>query len=202
MAKVLVLFAHPAFEKSRVHKRLNLHIRNLEGVTFRDLYEAYPDLDIDVKQEQKLLLQHDIIIFQHPFYWYSSPAIIKQWQDLVLEYGWAYGTDGTALAGKRIFNAISCGGPRHVYSDQGRNRFTIRQFLAPFDQTAVLCKMKYMPPFVVHGTHRLSAEDIELHAVQYEQLLIALVHDRISDQECDEVEYVNDLIPVPQTIQS
>jgi glutathione-regulated potassium-efflux system ancillary protein KefG len=202
MAKVLILFAHPALEKSRVHKRLNLHLRNLEGVTFRDLYEAYPDLDIDVKQEQKLLLQHDIIIFQHPFYWYSSPAIIKQWQDLVLEYGWAYGTDGKALAGKRIFNAISCGGPRHVYSSEGRNRFTIRQFLAPFDQTAVLCKMRYMPPFVVHGTHRLSAEDIDLHAVQFEQLLIALVHDRISDEECKEVEYLNDLIPVPLTIQS
>lgn len=202
MAKVLILFAHPAFEKSRIHKRLNLHLRNLEGVTFRDLYEAYPDLDIDVKQEQKLLLEHDIIIFQHPFYWYSSPAIIKQWQDLVLEYGWAYGTDGNALAGKRIFNAISCGGPRHVYSSEGRNRFTIRQFLAPFDQTAMLCKMTYLPPFVVHGTHRLSAEDIELHAVQYEQLLIALVHERIADDECNEVEYVNDLIPIPQPIQS
>ena len=202
MAKVLILFAHPALEKSRVQKRLNLHLKNLEGVTFRDLYQAYPDLDIDVKYEQKLLLQHDIIIFQHPFYWYSSPAIIKQWMDLVLEHGWAYGSGATALAGKRLFNAISCGGPRHVYSAEGRNRFTIRQFLAPFDQTALLCKMKYMPPFVIHGTHRLSTEDIELHAVQYEQLLIALVHNRISDEECGEVEYVNDLIPVPQTIQS
>ena len=76
MAKVLVLFAHPAYEKSRVHKRLNLHVRGLEAVTFRDLYENYPDLDIDVKKEQQLLLEHDIIIFQHPFYWYSSPAII------------------------------------------------------------------------------------------------------------------------------
>lgn len=202
MTKVLILFAHPAYEKSRVHKRLNLHLRSLEGVTFRDLYETYPDLDIDVKHEQKLLLQHDIIIFQHPFYWYSSPAIIKQWQDLVLEYGWAYGTGGTAIEGKRIFNAISCGGPRHVYSPEGRNRFTIRQFLAPFDQTAVLCKMKYMPPFVVHGTHRLSSFDIELYAVQYEQLLISLVHDRIGDEEYKEAEYLNDLIPVPQTIQS
>ena len=202
MAKVLVLFAHPAYEKSRVHKRLNLHVRGLEAVTFRDLYENYPDLDIDVKKEQQLLLEHDIIIFQHPFYWYSSPAIIKQWQDLVLEHGWAYGGSGTALAGKRLMNAISCGGPRHVYSQEGRNRFTIRQFLAPFDQTAVLCKMKYMPPFVVHGTHRLAGEEIELHAVQYEQLLIALANDRISDAECNDIEYVNDLIPIPLTIQS
>jgi glutathione-regulated potassium-efflux system ancillary protein KefG len=199
MAKVLILFAHPALEKSRVHKRLNRHLQNLEGVTFRDLYQAYPDLDIDVKYEQKLLLQHDIIIFQHPFYWYSSPAILKQWMDLVLEHGWAYGTGGNALSEKKLMNAISCGGPRHVYAPEGRNRFTIRQFLAPFDQTAVLCKMTYMPPFVVHGTHRLSIEDIDLHAIQYEQLLTAMVKNQISDQECNEVDYLNDLILLPQT---
>ena len=202
MAKVLILFAHPALEKSRVQKRLIRHVRNLQDVYFHDLYQAYPDLDIDVKREQKLLLEHDIIIFQHPFYWYSSPAIIKQWQDLVLEHGWAYGSGGVALSGKKLLNAISCGGPRSVYSAEGRNRFTIRQYLAPFDQTAMLCKMKYLPPFVVHGTHRLTPEDIELHAVQFEQLLIALVNDRISDEESNEVEYLNDLVPVPQTIQS
>ena len=67
MAKVLILFAHPAYEKSRVHKRLNLHLRSLDRVTFRDLYEAYPDLDINVKKEQQLLLEHDIIIFSTPF---------------------------------------------------------------------------------------------------------------------------------------
>lgn len=202
MAKVLILFAHPALEKSRVHKQLVRHVRKLSGVTFHDLYEAYPDLDVDVKHEQKLLLEHDLIIFQHPFYWYSSPAIIKQWQDLVLEHGWAYGSGGNALEGKKLMNVISCGGPRAVYSPEGRNRFTVRQFLAPFDQTAVLCKMNYMPPFAIHGTHRLQAEDIELHAVQYEQLLIGLINDRISEEDCIGAEYLNDLVPIPQTIQS
>jgi glutathione-regulated potassium-efflux system ancillary protein KefG len=202
MAKVLILFAHPVLEKSRVQKELVRHVRNLRGVTFHDLYETYPDLDIDVKHEQKLLLAHDVIIFQHPFYWYSSPAIIKQWLDLVLEHGWAYGSGGVALTGKKLMNVISCGGPRHVYAPTGRNRFTIRQFLAPFDQTAILCRMKYLPPFAVHGTHKLSAGDIELHAVQYEQLLIALVNDRITGEEIGPLEYMNDLVPIPQTIQN
>ena len=202
MTKVLILFAHPALEKSRVQKQLIGHVRNLRGITFHDLYEAYPDLDIDVRQEQKLLLEHDIIIFQHPFYWYSAPAIIKQWLDLVLEHGWAYGSGGIALTGKKLMNAISCGGPRQVYSAAGRNRFTIRQFLAPFDQTAVLCRMKYLPPFAVHGTHKLSQHDVELHAVQYEQLLIALANNRITEEETEGVEYMNDLVPIPQTIQN
>jgi len=201
MAKVLILFAHPALEKSRVHARLIKHVRNIEGVTFNDLYQAYPDLDIDIKREQQLLLEHDIIIWQHPFYWYSAPAIIKQWQDLVLEHGWAYGSGGTQLTGKRIFNAISCGGPRGAYSKGGRNRFSIRELLTPFDQTAYLCHMTYMPPFAVHGTHALSREDIELHAIQYEQLLVALTGDRISDEECYQLDYLNELIPIPESIQ-
>jgi glutathione-regulated potassium-efflux system ancillary protein KefG len=202
MAKVLVLFAHPALEKSRVHSRLVRHIRHLQDVTFHDLYQHYPEFDIDVKREQQLLLRHDIIVWQHPFYWYSSPPLLKQWQDLVLEHGWAYGSGGNKLADKWIFNAITCGAARQVYCQEGRNRFTIPQLLAPFDQTATLCKMHYLPPFVVDGTHKLSQGDIELFAVQYEQLLVALANDRISMKEWKAVEFLNKLNPIPQIIQS
>ena len=202
MARVLILFAHPALEKSRVHSRLIRHVPSIEGITFHDLYESYPNLDIDIAKEQQLLLAHDTIILQHPFYWYSAPALVKQWLDLVLEHGWAYGSEGRMLAGKRFLNAISCGGPRAAYSKQGRNRFTIRELLAPFDQTAFLCQMKYLPPFVIHGTHRLQKHDIDLYAVQYEQLLISLVGNRISDDECVSIEYLNDLVPIPESIQS
>jgi glutathione-regulated potassium-efflux system ancillary protein KefG len=202
MASILVLFAHPALEKSRVHSALLRHIRQLEGVTIHDLYEHYPDFDIDVKEEQRLLLQHDIIILQHPFYWYSTPAIIKQWEDLVLEHGWAYGTKGKMLKGKWMLNAISCGGRSEAYQPDGYNRFTIRQFLGPLDQTARLCNMQYLPPFAVHGTHRLTQSDIELYGAQYAQLLIALHHNRISQNEWQQVNYLNELVPIPEHIQS
>jgi glutathione-regulated potassium-efflux system ancillary protein KefG len=202
MAKLLVLFAHPALEKSRVHQRMIRHVQHLDRVYFHDLYEAYPDLDIDVSREKQLLLEHDIVIWQHPFYWYSSPAIIKQWLDLVLEHNWAYGSQGKMLAGKRIFNAISCGGSKEAYTTTGRNRFTIRHLLAPFEQTALLCQMKYLPPFVVHGTHRLREPDIELYAIQYEQLLVSLAHDRISEEEYNAVTYLNELCPIPEQVQS
>ena len=68
-SRILVLFAHPALEKSRVNRRLVQAVRDLDGVTLHDLYEAYPDLDIDVAREQELLTLHDVIVFQHPFYW-------------------------------------------------------------------------------------------------------------------------------------
>jgi glutathione-regulated potassium-efflux system ancillary protein KefG len=193
MAKVLLLFAHPALEKSRVHARLIQNLKKIKGLTFHDLYEAYPDFDIDIKREQSLLLKHDIIILQHPFYWYSSPAILKQWQDLVLEHGWAYGKDGTQLAGKKMMNVISCGGPLEAYSNEGRNRFTIRQFLTPFDQTAVLCKMQYLPPFVIHGTHKLLATQIETYTNEYEELIQALIQDKLPE-EWPADSYMNDFI--------
>ena len=201
MAKVLIQFAHPMYEKSRVHKLLTKHVKHVSGVTFNDLYELYPDLDIDVEREQQLLLQHDIIIFQHPFYWYSCPAVIKQWLDLVLEHNWAYGSKGKALAGKKMGNAISCGGPATAYQQNGYNRFTIRQLLAPFDQTAHLCNMEYLPPFVVHGTFKMHEADLEMHAVQYEELLIALTQNRVQAHELERVNYLNDLNPIPKTFQ-
>ena len=177
--KVLLLFAHPALEKSRIHRRLLQLAREIPGVTIQDLYEAYPDLNIDVEREQQLLADHDAVVFQHPFYWYSTPAILKQWQDLVLELGWAYGKGGTALEGKLTFNVVSAGGPEVAYHRGGYNVFTVRELLAPWEATARLCHMRYLPPFVVFGALRFaSASEVEPHAQAYASLLRALVEDR------------------------
>ncbi len=70
-------------------------------------------------------------MWHHPIYWYSCPPLLKQWIDLVLEVGWAYGKGGEQLRGKWILNAVSSGGSREVYQEEGRNRYTLRQFLAP-----------------------------------------------------------------------
>ncbi|SFW40182.1 glutathione-regulated potassium-efflux system oxidoreductase KefF [Chitinophaga sancti] len=174
MSRILILFAHPAFEKSRVHYQLLATIRGMQGVTVHDLYETYPDLNIDVRQEQGLLLQHDIILFQHPLYWYSAPAMIKQWQDLVLEHGWAYGRTGTALRGKRITNVISAGTKEDAYQPDGWHQHPLTDFLLPYKQTATLCNMQYLAPFVVYGTHQLDATSISEQAISYKQFLETL----------------------------
>ena len=171
---VLILFAHPALEKSRVNVRLADAVRDLPGVTFHDLYQHYPDLDVDVEEEQRLLLDHDAVVMQHPFYWYSSPAILKEWQDLVLQHGWAYGSDGNALHGKLLLNATTAGGGADAYCRQGHNRYTMREFLVPFERTAALCGMRYLAPFVVHGTFGLSDEAVAAHAADYRRLIEAL----------------------------
>ena len=171
---VLVLFAHPAFQRSRVNRALVDAVRDLDGVTLHDLYEVYPDFHIDVRAEQRLLTEHEAVVFQHPFFWYSTPAILKEWQDLVLEHGWAYGSQGTALRGKTMLSVITTGGRESAYQTEGHNRFTMRELLAPIEQTARLCGMEYLPPFVVHGTHRMEGEEMETHGADYRRVLEAL----------------------------
>jgi glutathione-regulated potassium-efflux system ancillary protein KefG len=165
--------------------------REVEGVTVHDLYERYPDFDIAVADEQELLLGHDVIVMQHPFFWYSVPAILKEWMDLVLEHGWAYGGQGTKLSGKRLMSAVSTGGGDVAYTPEGINRYTMREFLRPIEQTARLCDMAYLPPFLVQGTHRLSDEDIQSHAADYRRLLAALRDDIIDTGSVGDLERIN-----------
>jgi glutathione-regulated potassium-efflux system ancillary protein KefG len=171
---VLILFAHPAFQKSRANRALADAVRSLDGVTFHDLYEAYPDMHIHVAREQQLLRAHDVVVFQHPFYWYSAPAILREWQDLVLEYDFAYGRNGDALRGKRTLNAVSIGGPESSYTKEGANRFTIRELLAPFEATARLCGMEFLEPFLIHGATDLSNDEIRAEAKRYRERIIEL----------------------------
>ncbi|MBW4580919.1 MAG: NAD(P)H-dependent oxidoreductase [Tildeniella nuda ZEHNDER 1965/U140] len=190
--QILILFAHPALEKSRVNRRLIQAVQGLESVLIHDLYEVYPNFQINVKAEQDLLLAHDIIVFHHPFYWYSSPAILKEWQDLVLEHGFAYGEGGTALQGKKFLTAITTGGDKKAYCQEGYNRFTIRELLVPFEQTARLCGMEYLPPFVVQGTHSLQERhQIDQHAADYRAIITALRDDTIHWEQLRQVNHWN-----------
>lgn len=193
MNKILIIFAHPAYHKSRINRRLISEVKGLEGVTVNDLYDQYPDFFIDVKREKRLLLQHDIIVWHHPFYWYSSPAILKEWMDLVLEHGFAYGMDGRALEGKKVLSVITTGGRQEVYNEFGRNKFTINQFLVPFRQSANLCRMEYLPPFVVYGSHTIQNEEIREYAGLYKKAMILLRDHKLDGYKLQNAEYLNEI---------
>ncbi len=193
MKKVLILFAHPRMEKSRANTLLLKQIPTADNITFHDLYELYPDFNIDVEAEKQLLLEHDIIILQHPFYWYSCPPLMKQWIDMVLEFGWAYGPGGTALKDKIMFNAITTGGADTAYRTEGHNRYTVHEYLRPFEQTAYLCKMIYFPPFLVQGTHRITDEDLWRMSEQYLILLTKMSQGNFTESHIKQIDYLNEI---------
>ncbi len=194
-SSVLIQFAHPALEKSRVNRHLIQAVRDLPGVFFNDLYENYPDFQIDVRHEQELLRRHSTIIFMHPFYWYSGPSIIKEWMDLVLEHGFAYGHTGKELEGKRMMNAVTAAGAHDAYRPEGYNKFTVRHLLSPFEQTANLCGMKYLAPFVVHGSLSMhTIAEVMPYVRLYRSIVQALVNDTVDLERAAKAENLNTIL--------
>ncbi|USD67976.1 NAD(P)H-dependent oxidoreductase [Vibrio sp. SCSIO 43136] len=190
--RVLVLYAHPSQHRSEVNAPLFKAAQKSEGVTCVDLYQEYPSYGINIDREQQRLIDHDVIIFQFPLYWYSTPAILKEWQDLVLEYGFAYGNGGEALNGKTFLCVLSAGGKAEAYHADGYNHFTIRQLLQPLEQMASLTGMNYLPPFALFGARTaLEEKRIESHAARYGELLSWLVDDKIDIAQASSAEKLN-----------
>jgi glutathione-regulated potassium-efflux system ancillary protein KefG len=174
---VLVLLAHPATHVSRVNRALAAVARDVPGITVHDLYAAYPNFFIDVRAEQARLLAHSTLVFQHPFYWYSVPALLKEWIDVVLERGWAYGPGGTQLQGKRWAHALTTGAAAGAYDATGSNRYTLVEFLRPLEQTARLCHTTWLAPFVIHGARTLDEDELAGECARYRDWLAQLAGD-------------------------
>ena len=174
MAKLIVYYAHPGQRHSHANAAMFAQARKIEGITLVDLYAEYPRFDISIDREQRRLTDHDVILFQFPMFWYSTPSLLKEWQDLVLEHGFAYGAGGERLQGKHMMLAITAAGDSEAYTEQGYQHFTLRTFLTPLEQTARLCKMSFAPPYVLHAA--LKAPDrgeVAPHVDGYRKLLEA-----------------------------
>ena len=171
-ADILVLVAHPAMEQSRVNRRLMQAAATASArVVVRDLYALYPDYLIDIDAEQALLASAKLIVWQHPIQWYSMPPLMKLWVDEVLSFGWAYGPGGTALRGKDLWLAATTGGPQESYHPDSYNRYFFDAFLPPYEQTASLCGMRFLPPLRLHGAHRAEDAEVDAHLAVYAQRL-------------------------------
>lgn len=168
---VLVLAAHPNWRESRVNRLMLAAAREVPGVRVHDLYGTYADYDIDVAGEQSLAAAAHLIVLLHPIQWYSMPALQKLWLDEVLTYGWAFGTGGTALQGKDMWLVATTGGPESSYHPQGYNRYFFEAFLPPYEQTAALCGMRFLPPLLLHGAHRANEQSVAHHVEVFAQRL-------------------------------
>ncbi|MEO1202218.1 MAG: NAD(P)H-dependent oxidoreductase [Pseudomonadota bacterium] len=179
MAKLLVYYAHPGHRYSHANKAMWRRARNVADISQVDLYAEYPRFEIDIDREQQRLVDHDVILFQFPMFWYSTPSLVKEWEDLVLEHGFAYGSGGTALKGKIFMLAVTAAGPKDAYTRAGYQHHDIRTFLTPLEQTANLCDMTFPAPYVLFSSLKAPAEGlIEPHAEGYGRMLEALRDDR------------------------
>lgn len=168
---VALIYAHPYAERSLANRELLTAIDDLPFVDRRYLYDLYPDFDIDIETEQEHLAAVDLIVLQHPVYWYSTPALLKLWIDEVLSLGWAYGQDGKALAGKKMLWVVTTGADFRAYAPDGPHGHPFDVFVAPMRQTARFCGMEWLDPIVVHDAHADQAQ-VAAAGQRYRQRLV------------------------------
>ncbi len=172
---IYVIAAHPAWRESQVNRPLMEAARDLPRVELQDLYSSYPDYSIDVAKEQIALAKARLVVLLHPIQWYSMPALQKLWLDDVLTYGWAYGQGengmGKALQGKDLWLVASTGSSGDSYHPQGYNRYFFEAFLPPYEQTAALCGMRFLPPLILHAAHSAAADALAQHVEIFRQRL-------------------------------
>ena len=171
---VLLVLAHPALERSRANRAMLRAAVSVPGIVLDDLYEAYPDFLVDVRVEQRRLVAHDVIVLQFPLYWYSTPALLKEWIDAVWLHGFAYGKGGTAMTGKTLFVACSAGSPTGDYRHEGSHYYSVLEFLRPLERTAALCHMAWEEPFIMHQSRLRDDDSLAAEVSRYRERLITL----------------------------
>ncbi|AXQ78845.1 flavodoxin family protein [Streptococcus chenjunshii] len=164
-----VFLFHPHRRESRVNRTLAETVEKI--IPVRYLYDLYPDGKIDVAAEQAVLEKTDRIVLQFPMYWYGAPSLVKEWENQVLQYGWAYGSSGNALHGKELVIAITPGATLADYSHTGSAKYTVTELLRPFQATSHLIGTIYKRPFSVDGM-QLSDEELSQAAQDYAAYLL------------------------------
>ena len=172
---IVVVQAHPYPDHSHANRALARAIEGLEGVQVRSLYDLYPDFSINVMAEQSALAAASVVVWQHPLYWYTTPALMKLWFEKVLTPGWAYGPGGEALRGKRCLWVVTTGGDERDYSPWGLHLETFDAFIPVVRQTARFCGMRWLDPLVVHDAHGIDAARLDAFGAQYRARLAVLV---------------------------
>lgn len=152
-APVVWIYAHPLAGRSLANRELLEAVGDLPFVDRRPLYDLYPDFDIDVDAERRVLESAELVVLQHPIHWYGMPPLLKLWIDEVFGIGWAYGEDGHALVGKRMLWVVTTGGDLRAYASDGPHGHPFDAFVAPVRQTALFCGMRWEEPLVVHDAH-------------------------------------------------
>lgn len=168
--KILLLYIHPEPQISVANHVLLQPVQALEHVTLHDLYGCYPDFFIDVPLEQKLLREHQIIVFQHPLYTYSCPALLKEWMDRVLSRDFVGGSE-LALRGKYWRSVITTGEPEGAYRRGGYNLYPMEEILRPFELTASMCHMHWLSPMIIYWARRQRPEVLASYANAYREWL-------------------------------
>lgn len=172
---ILVVLAHPYPDRSYANRVLAGAIDGMAGVAVRSLYDLYPDFAIDAVAEREALAAASVVVWQHPIYWYSVPALLKLWFEKVLTPGWAWGPGGNALHHKRCLWVVTTGGDGVDYLPSGIHGHSFEAFVPAVRQTAEFCGMEWLEPLIIHEARQLDVAALEAWGALYRARLASLV---------------------------
>ena len=158
MSKILVISGHPNLPDSTANKTVLDAVKNHFGdaINMRELDKLYVNGKFDVPAEQKALAEADIVVLQFPVYWYSEPGLLKQWIDDVFEYGFAYGSQGTALRGKKLVVSVTTGASEAYYAPDSVD---FNDLLTPAKATCALTGMEFAGSLPLYGVSYANRTD-------------------------------------------
>ncbi len=167
--RVLVLYAHPSPRTSRVNIRLADAARLIDGVGVNDLYETYPDFYVDVARERALVSGADALVLVFPLQWYACPALLKEWFDTVLYDAWQVDRVKARPGGiaRCCWIVTSTGSAAADFAAGQRHGRPLADFLAPLEQTARVCGMRWLEPLVLHSAHDVGSAAVDAHVARF-----------------------------------
>ncbi len=169
--KVLVIYSHAYPETSKAGNAILEVFQATPGFEVRNLDALYPDLGkIDVVAEQQALLEADVIIFQHPIFFCGVPAALKRWMEVVLQHGFAYGTDGDKLHGKKFIHSFTAASGADTYAGE-----LGRALRAPIEASALYCGLEYLRAFPLYGQLALVNPNVAQEAKAHAEEVVAFV---------------------------
>jgi putative NADPH-quinone reductase len=176
MSKTLVLLFHPNLLHSKVNAALAEAASNMSDIGVVDMYAAYPsgiEMFRDGESEAAMLLAAGRIVLQFPIQWYSTPPLLKAWQDAVLTrmFYLAYETEGRQLEGTELMIAATAGSAPDAYQHGGRNMFPLNELFAPLRATAHRCGLVWAKPFVIYNADKLTPVELKGAATNYTKAL-------------------------------
>ncbi|MDZ5700210.1 NAD(P)H-dependent oxidoreductase [Chelativorans sp. M5D2P16] len=181
MTKTLILLFHPDLSRSNANAALAAAAAaRLPDIEVVDMQSAYPggiDMFRDGESEAARLLAAGRIVLQFPVQWYSTPPLLKAWQDAVLTrmFYINYETEGRVLEGTELMVAATAGNVPETYRAGGRNMFKIEALFAPLRATANRCGLEWSPPFVIYEADKLPPEALKAAAEGYADRLAAWI---------------------------
>lgn len=166
--KTVVIFSHSYQEQSVSNKAIEAVLKATPDVEVRNLEELYPDGKINVEAEQAALVKADVVVFQYPLFWFNIPSLLKKWMDDVLQYGFAYGSTGDKLKGKKFIASFTTGSGAESYPEAMTD-----VICGPLRTSALFCGMEYLEPVITYGQLVLTNPNAEALAKEHAQRLVA-----------------------------